>query len=710
MPKTASIKLAKDNKANEKTNLYSEESVRKHIPYGLQADILGLQRTMGNKAIHDILLTGGGKPLDPVTRLFMESRFNNDFSQVRIRTDAKADELTRIVNARAFTIGNKIVFRAGQFAPETQSGSKLLAHELAHVIQQRRGGSSPEVITSSKHERDASVAANIFSEGQSTVHVNGATGVGIARDESSPQSGEQTGSPQTPGPVLTEKEMLDFIVNQRGFTFNPSGAPLEDPAGVGRGIGPNVQTPQSGQAVFAMIQITDSRGSLVGTSWHAYLRSGDAHAEEGALRKLLHSASSNTRLNGGRITVVVDQEPCPKCARLLREFAENNGLHLRVAGPERPPATSRSSSTRRRQATRQSERQRRPVRPRTAAQGAQRTDFPAVKMRVFLEIAPSGRGGAVSGTTAPSRAISPQTTTPGSAQTGRQGQSAPSQEELQNRVQSPVGPQTRSDFKTQGKPFYPQRATTPQPTIRGTGGTRFRPIGEGLAQLLPEATSAWQDLTIRHGVATRMLDQWSQVENMRRDHPNDFIVCTVSLMEWERPDPAGQVARAINYVTFSHGTTVEAAKARVRSGLVSIPPKGWVEVGPFAGIIKPTDSLDKAKSHVESQQMCFIATACYGSPIMSEVCVLRELRDKFIRHNGIGRILIKIYYKLSPPCAEWLLKHDTLRRTIRLVFIAPIVKLAKLFLRSFQIKKYPKKSGTTGNSVTGYSATKIEKY
>jgi hypothetical protein len=66
----------------------------------------------------------------------MESRFGHDFSQVRVRTDTQAAESARTIGARAYTLDKNIVFGVGQYKPETREGQQLLAHELAHVIQQ----------------------------------------------------------------------------------------------------------------------------------------------------------------------------------------------------------------------------------------------------------------------------------------------------------------------------------------------------------------------------------------------------------------------------------------------------------------------------------------------------------------------------------------------------------------------------------------------
>jgi hypothetical protein len=79
---------------------------------------------------------GGGRPLPPNTRAFMEPRFGHDFSKVRIHTDPKAARLAYSLNAKAFTMGKDIVFAKGSFDQNSLIGKSLLAHELTHYIQQ----------------------------------------------------------------------------------------------------------------------------------------------------------------------------------------------------------------------------------------------------------------------------------------------------------------------------------------------------------------------------------------------------------------------------------------------------------------------------------------------------------------------------------------------------------------------------------------------
>ena len=85
--------------------------------------------------VHEVLRSSG-RPLDPATRAFMEPRFGQDFSGVRIHTGDRAAESARQVNALAYTVGQHVVFGAGAYGNHTNAQRKLLAHELTHTIQQ----------------------------------------------------------------------------------------------------------------------------------------------------------------------------------------------------------------------------------------------------------------------------------------------------------------------------------------------------------------------------------------------------------------------------------------------------------------------------------------------------------------------------------------------------------------------------------------------
>jgi|GEM_PF-6535211 len=98
--------------------------------------------------VHDVLRTGG-QPMEKGLRDFFEPRFGADFGNVRLHTDPRAADSAAAVGALAYTVGNHVVLGAGQFPASSGRGGALLAHELAHVVQQGgsgfRQGSAPVV-------------------------------------------------------------------------------------------------------------------------------------------------------------------------------------------------------------------------------------------------------------------------------------------------------------------------------------------------------------------------------------------------------------------------------------------------------------------------------------------------------------------------------------------------------------------------------------
>jgi len=99
-------------------------------------------RNVAPGIVHEVLRSSG-QPLDTGVRSLMESRFGHDFSQVRVHVDSRAAESARSVNAAAYTVRQNVVFGAGQYAPTSESGRRLLAHELVHTIQQRESATNP---------------------------------------------------------------------------------------------------------------------------------------------------------------------------------------------------------------------------------------------------------------------------------------------------------------------------------------------------------------------------------------------------------------------------------------------------------------------------------------------------------------------------------------------------------------------------------------
>ena len=121
-------------------------------PVGLRRSAAGsATRAVAPPIVRDVV-GSPGRPLDAATRAFMDPRFGHDFAAVRVHTDDRAASSARAVGAAAYTVGSHIAFGHGGYSPGTGTGRRLLAHELAHVVQQE--GNEPQLGTLTVHPTD----------------------------------------------------------------------------------------------------------------------------------------------------------------------------------------------------------------------------------------------------------------------------------------------------------------------------------------------------------------------------------------------------------------------------------------------------------------------------------------------------------------------------------------------------------------------------
>jgi pyrrolidone-carboxylate peptidase len=147
--------------------------------------------------VHDVLRSPG-QPLNAETRTYMEPRFGHDFSHVRVHSDGRAAESAKSVNALAYTVGNHVAFGAGQYRPQSNDGRRLLAHELAHVVQQSGmpAAVQPSTLsvatTSSPSEHEAENAARTVEAGSAAPQLTPVAATSIQRHWDTPTATECT--------------------------------------------------------------------------------------------------------------------------------------------------------------------------------------------------------------------------------------------------------------------------------------------------------------------------------------------------------------------------------------------------------------------------------------------------------------------------------------------------------------------------------------
>jgi hypothetical protein len=147
---------------------------------GVPGDVHAVTRWVGQQAPRELQ---AGEALPGAVRRSMEEHLGADFSGVRVHHDERAAAVAETVAAKAFTLGDDIVFGEGRWDPDTRQGRWLLAHELAHVVQQSRGGPAPALDRASPLELEARSAADAVMTGAGPPVIAGAASPGVAREE-----------------------------------------------------------------------------------------------------------------------------------------------------------------------------------------------------------------------------------------------------------------------------------------------------------------------------------------------------------------------------------------------------------------------------------------------------------------------------------------------------------------------------------------------
>lgn len=238
--------------------------------------------------------SGGGMPLDASTLADLNPRFGHDFSHVRVHADARAADAARAEHALAYTVGENMVFGPGQYAPGTRAGRILLAHELAHVVQQTEGRPQGGVSTDDALEKEAQEVAIRTVSGAGALPVRRRSDPGMAK-----QSDPSPPKLRHHGLTTAERSLL----NEVRLRLVPSG--------------------ERSTAIVGVLITEDGRrfefASGGGQGFSAHIEGkATAKMEELGLR---------------RATLLVEKEPCQICDR---------STYSQLEGPEQPMKSTKT--------------------------------------------------------------------------------------------------------------------------------------------------------------------------------------------------------------------------------------------------------------------------------------------------------------------------------------------------------------------------------
>jgi hypothetical protein len=226
-------------------------------------------------------------------------------------------------------------------------------------------------------------------------------------------------------------------------------------------------------------------------------------------------------------------------------------------------------------------------------------------------------------------------------------------------------------------PFDPKN---PPKYTKKSGPTGIGPRPMRASGVLFSTATNWvDDAVLNHAIAGKVLGLWEEIEGWRETHPDDYILLELWLSE-SNVVVEGLTQRQVLEVNAYHGATREDVEARLAaaSRLRGVPP-GMHAVGPFLAWIEPLQPLDEIKETMENRRFgdCFVATACYGSPLAAEVIVLRAFRDAALLPHPLGARFVHAYYRHSPHPAAVIARRPRLRAAVRSALVRPAVALAR---------------------------------
>ncbi|MDQ0767295.1 hypothetical protein QF031_000044 [Pseudarthrobacter defluvii] len=629
--------------------------------------------------------TLGGVPLDPSTRAAMEARFGHDFSAVRVHTDAAAADDSRAQHALAYTVGEHIVFAPGRYAPETAAGVQLLTHELTHVVQQttnRVASGGPS--TDDGLEREAqNVSHRTASSGGTTVR--GRSGLRLARhpDPLAPP-------PRSSGLTEAERRLLNEIrvrlvpANQRstaivGVLITEDGRQFELTSGGGQGFSSHVE----GKATAKMEELDIRKATLLVEKEPCQICDRSTYSQpEGPEKPMVSTRTGkelsrqvskvNTALPLGSELRIVD----PDSASLYRGVKPVPRIPPKPGGSEPPkkgPGTGpESPSPVAEGAPKLPVAEGAPKLP--VAEGAPKLPVAgAPKLPVEAAIPKSIEGarglGAVEGAAVrgPGRVRRFAVGAAGAAAGAALSFVALLVTVIWELIVVPYLAQLQREAEEKYRKVLTQQIQSYYDTfLVGKIEESFRRLGRVIKEIEDQKKQPYVNVTLAvHfdlSLTRRLIFGPGRPDsildlNFRSMDANAITVGTSPVTERAEP------LKADNATLFFNNATE------------------FSQVVHFAVIPPSFQELVNRYGEDRVGDGCFIASACYGTPLAPQIEVLRRFRDQVLLASIPGRRFVCWYYHYSPPVAVYLERHGRARWVTRRCLVAPAVVAARIIER-----------------------------